>query len=272
MNKIMPGYFLVRISKEEQNECKQKIAKGSPFFMPAGLRFNSRNMEYGDILQIGEDVAKIEGWEGCQPGHILCFHHTVEDTSSTAIRHYFLYDDDEYNYYAVDEVNVRGYYDGEKVVPHPNFIFLKNIPCFESEGEVDSNTGNKIQKTEGGLLLITNWDENPSMIRQRSEKIKEHIESLSKSNRTPEIQLAMESMEEERKKLNRLAQRRLFLPYRIAWSNVRVNKKFGRTLVDGDVIYCYNKACLYISNFQIEPYAYIICPIQHIGFIQTYDN
>jgi len=262
---IMPSFFLVRINKKEQNDCKQKIAKGSPFFMPAGLRFNSRNMEYGDILQIGEDVAKIEGWEGCQPGHILCFHHTIEDTSSTAIRHYFLYDDDEYNYYAVDEINVRGYYDGEKVVPHPNFIFLKNIPCYESEGEVDSNTGNKIQKTEGGLLLITNWDENPSMIRQRSEKIKEHIESLSKSNRTPEIQLAMESMEEERKKLNRLAQRRLFLPYRVAYAPITVLNKFKNPIKEDSIIYCYNKGCLYISNFQLEKYSYIICEIKHIG-------
>ncbi len=263
----MPGYFLVRINKEEQENFKQKIAKDSPFFMPPGLRFNSRHMEYGDILEIGEDVAKIEGWEGCKPGHILVVHHTVEDRSISAIRDYFLYEDEEYNYYAVDEINVRGYYDGEKLVPHPNFVFLKNISCFEDEGEIDSNTGNKITKTEGGLFMITNWEDNPSTIRQRSEKIKEHIESLAKSTRTPELQLAMENMEEERKKLNRKAQKRMFLPYRIAWSNVKLNKRFGRTLMEDDVVYCYNKACLYISNFQIETYTYIICPIVHIGLI-----
>lgn len=261
---IMPGYFLVRINKQQQQQHKQRISKDSPFFMPPGLTFNSRNMEYGDILQIGEDVSKIEGWENCQPGHILCFHHTVEDNSNTANKQFWVFEDEEFNYYAIDELNIRAYYDGKTIVPHPNFVFLKNEP-FESEGELDNATGNKIVKTDGGLYEITNWEDNAGNIAQKSEKIKQHIESLAKSKRTDEIQLVMEDLERQRIELNRKAQRKFYLPYRLAYSNSKLDQKFSRKLVDGDVLFAYNKACLYMTNFQLESYKYIICNIDYIG-------
>lgn len=260
---IMPGYFLVRINKEEQTQHKQRISKDSPFFMPVGFTWNSRNMEYGDILQIGADL-KIHGWEGCQPGHILIFHHTVEDVSNTANKQFWVFEDEEFNYYAVEEIMVRGYYDGETIMPHPSYVFLKNIPAFEDGGEVDNNTGNKIEKKEGGLYQITNWGDNASNIAQKSEQIKEHIESLAKMTRTDEVQLVMEDLERQRIELNRKAQRKFYLPYRVAYFNPKLKTKFAGIKEDS-VLYCYNKACLYMTNFQLEPYKYIICNTDYIA-------
>lgn len=278
----MPWLFLVRINKLEQMVFKSRVSKTSLFYMPLAHIHNTRNMECGEIVQIGEDVQGtddfaeysnghgIYGWEKCEVGMTLIFHHTIESPVSNMgkekdVKQYFLFEDEVYNYYAVDNINVRGFYDGKKVTPHPNFVFLKNLPCFEAEGEVDTHTGNKIKKSSGGLFLITNWEDNPSNIAQKSQAIKEHIESLAKSTRTPEIQKQMEIMEQERIDLNRKAQKRMYLPYRVAHSNRQVDRNFGRKVLEDSVLYCFNKACLYVSNFKDKEYNYIICLVEHIG-------
>ena len=62
MMRIMPNYFMVRINKEEQAAHKLKVNKDSPFFIPVGLTFNSRNMEHGEIVQVGERMKNIMFW------------------------------------------------------------------------------------------------------------------------------------------------------------------------------------------------------------------
>jgi hypothetical protein len=281
---IMPQYFLVKINKKNQSDFKLKISKDSPFFMPVGSVHNSRNMECGEIVQIGEQMrgtdiydaylgeerSGIYGWEKCKVGDTLVFHHTIESPFSNKKQDahyfpYFLYEDGTFNYYAVDFINVRGFYDGITVTPHPNFIFLKNVPAFPNNDEIDPATGNKVRKTPGGIFLVTDWEDSPQDIAQRSQKIKEHIESLTKSTRTPDIQKELEKMEGERQMLNRKAQMNKFLPYRVAYSNRRIDRDFGRKIKEDDVVYCYNKACMYISNFKIKEYRYILCPVEHIG-------
>ncbi len=275
---VMPWLFLVKINKKEQSYFKEKISKNSPFFMPIGFAFNSRNMECGEIVQIGEAVRGtndykeyingrgIYGWEKCKVGDTLIFHHTIEThvTSKDRQAQYWVFEDEEYNYYAVDNINLRGFYDGKTITPHPNFVFLKNIPCFESHEEVDSH-GNKLKKSEGGIFLITDWENNSSNIAQKSQQIKEHIESLAKSKRTPEIQRVMEDLENQRIELNRKSQKRMFLPYRVAWVNRKLDRDFGRKVIEDDVIFAFNKACLYVSNFQDKEYSYIIALSEHIG-------
>jgi len=277
---IMPWLFLVKINKEEQKQFKEKVSKNSPFFMPIAQIYNARNMECGEIVQIGEAVRGtddysvyqkgegIYGWEKCEVGMTLIFHHTIEQhvTSKDAQAQYWVFEDEEFNYYAVDFINLRGFYDGKTITPHPNFVFLKNVPCFESDGKVDSETGHKLKKSNGGLLLFSDWENSFDNISQKSEKIKEHIESLAKTkNRTPEIQLTMEQMEQERIDMNRKAQKRMFLPYRVAYSNRIVDRNFGRKVLEDDVLFCFNKACLYISNFQDKEYSYIVALVEHIG-------
>lgn len=280
---VMPWLILVKINKKEQADFKQKISKNSPFFMPVGLTFNSRNMECGEIVQIGERMKGadkymdyenqgkdghwgIYGWEDCKIGHTLIFHHTVEDNSNTANKQFWVFEDETYNYYAIDWHNIRGFYDGVKIVPHPNFVFLKNIPAFESDGEVDPITGNKLQKSESGLYLIADYENSASTIAQKSEAIKEHIESLAKTkNRTPDMQIVMEDLEKQRIDMNRKAQKNVFLPYRLAYANKKLERDFGCKLKENDVLFAFNKACLYVSNFQLHDYSYIIALSDHVA-------
>lgn len=276
---VMPWLFLVKINKLEQKAFKEKVSSNSPFFMPIGQIHNTRNMEQGEIVQIGEDMRGtsdylqyangkgIYGWEKCEVGMTLIFHHTIEThvTAKDKTAQYWVFEDETHNYYVVDNINLRGFYDGKTVTPHPNFVFLKNVPCFPEDGEVDQATGNKLVKSKGGLFLITKWDETPSNIAQKSEKIKEHIESLAKSKRTPELQKVMEDLEQQRIDLNKKAQQRKYLPYRLAHANRKLDRDFGCKLKDDDVIFAFNKACLYISNFQDKEYSYIVALTEHIG-------
>lgn len=275
---IMPHLFLVKINKKEQRSAKEKVSNGSPFFMPVDSIHNSRNMECGEIVQIGEHMkgtdqyrpheepTGIYGWEKCKVGDTLIFHHTIESPISSTTKgcQYFCFEDETYNYYAVDYINVRGYYDGTTVIPHPNFIFLKNIAALPEQGEIDI-TGNKVKKTNGGIYVVTNWEVSPQNIAKISEEIKSRIESLTKSTRTPEIQRKLEELEAERQQLNRKAQRNLYLPFLVAYSNKVVDRNFGKKILEDDILYCHNKAALYISNFQIKTYKFIIIPIEHIG-------
>lgn len=278
---VMPWLFLVKINKQDQKNFKEKVSANSPFFMPIGQIHNARNMEHGEIVQIGEwmrgtgdyEVYEkgrgIYGWEKCEVGMILIFHHTIEqhETDKDKTAQYFVFDDEMYNYYVVDSINVRGFYDGKTVTPHPNFVFLKNVPAFPEDGELDATTGNKLVKSKGGLFLIAKWDESHSNIAQKSERIKEHIESLAKSTRTDQIQREMERLEEERNQLNRKAQKKKYLPYQLAYANRKLERDFGRKLYSGDIIYAFNKACLYITNFQIEEYGFIIALVDHVGLL-----
>ena len=256
---------MVKINKEAQKAAKEKIDRDSPFFIPIGSIHNSRNMEHGEITQIGEGVKNLYGWEGCKVGHTLIFHYSIEAPQEKVSMRHFLYEDDTFNYYAVDEPNVRGYYDGETINPHPNFIFLKNIPAFPNGDEIDQATGNKVKKTNGGIFLVTNWDDSPQDIAQKSAKIKDRIESLTKSRRTPEIQLELEKLEAERGKLNRKAQKHEFLPYKTAFANRKLSRDFGCKVTEDRILYCYNKSCLYISNFQIFEYKFIIALTEYVG-------
>lgn len=256
---------MVKINKEAQRKTKERLSNDSPFFIPIGSIHNSRNMEHGEIVQIGEGMKNIYGWEGCQVGHTLIFHYSIESPQEKSGKRYFLYEDENFNYYAVDEPNVRGYYDGVKINPHPNFVFLKNIPAFPNGDEIDEATGNKVKKSAGGIFMVSNWNDSPQDIAQRSQKIKEKIESLTKSKRTPEVQKSLEDMEAERQALNRKAQKHEFLPYRVEAANKKLERDFGRYVGEDDVLYCYNKAALYVSNFKNKEYTYLVCLVEHIG-------
>lgn len=265
-NEIMPHFFLVKILKEEQKIFRHSLSKNSPFFIPSGQIFNSRNMECGEIVEIGEEMKDIQGWENCKPGNTLIFHHTIESPINKKEKaQYLISEDEKYNYYAVNNINLRGYYDGEKIVPHPNFIFLKNIPALPDTCLVDKTTNLRMEESGGGLLIVTNWKDSPQNIAYRSEKIKNRIQSLLKTTRTPDIQAELELLEGERMAMNRNAQKSEYLPYLVAYSNSRVDNQLGRKILEDDILYCWNKACLYISNFQDKEYTYIICLVEHIG-------
>ena len=261
----MPGYFLVRIDKQKQKDFKEKISNSSLFFMPIGSIHNSRNVEHGEVMMIGDSVKNIYGWD-IHLGDTLIFHHTIESKDGK-----LLYDDEKFNYYAVNEINARGYANASgKVIPHPGFIFLKNIPAFENSDAIDESTGNRVKKTEGGIFVLSNWKDSPQDLMFRSTKIKDRIESLTKMKRTAVIQAELEKLEEERHQLNRESQKPKYIPYKVAYSNRKLDRDFGFNILEDRILWCLNKECLYITNYQPKEYTYIIARVEGIGWAGHY--
>lgn len=263
---VLPNRFLVRINKQEQHNFKYKYSKSSPIYIPLGNIFNSKNMECGEIVQIGKNVETL--FEGCEVGHTLIFHHSIEDIGKEG-KGYFVDEDETYNYYVCPFLFARGYYDGSKITPTNEYIFLKNISALPSKGERDDISGRDIQVSKGGIFTFSEWKDSPQDIAEKVEKIKQRVQSLTKSTRTPQIQTELENLDKESQRLNKEAQKKAYLPYRLAASNKIVDRNFGFKLKEDDLLYCFNKECLYISNFQDKEYSYIICRNEGIGLLQN---
>lgn len=272
--KVMPRYFLVRIDKKKQEYLKTHVSQNSLIYVPLGSVHQSRNMEHGILCQIGDKMKDIYGFENLRVGHILLFHWQIERVSGKPQdKQYFVYEDETYSYYVVDEDNVRGYFDGEKIVPHPNFVFLKNIPAFESEGEYDENLNAYLKDTGNGLVVFSDWNKSPQRYSERVTNIKNQIAGLIKSTRTPEIQSKLEELEKEKQQINKELQKNKYLPYKLAYCNKKMDTDCGIKLKEDDIIYAFNKAALYITNFQNKEYSYIIVNTEQIGcFAPIYAN
>jgi hypothetical protein len=224
-------------------------------------------MEHGELLQIGEKVKNV--FENIRIEDTLIFDWMIESDEKSVTKSYMVDSDEVYNYYVVDEQSVKGYYDGEKIVPYKNFIFLKNIPAIE-RGEKDELTGMYIEKTASGVIRFVEWKDNPNDVALQVEEIKKQIDSLNKSRRTPEVQKKLNELTQEMNSKNRKLQKKTLLPYKVAYSNKIIDRNFGFKLKEDDIVYCDNWACRYITNFRNKEYSYIICPIDNIGFL--YDS
>lgn len=262
---IMPHYFMVRINIEEQKRCKERFSKDSVLYMPPSNIGNSRNMECGEIVQIGEWAKNI--FEEAKIGDVLIFDWIIESGQDETRLSFFLYSDEEYNYYAVNEPNIKGLYKDGIVIPHKNYIFLKNISAFPPSGELDEVSGLHLDKTQSGLFVFTDYKETPQDIARKVEDLKLQINSLAKSRRTLQVQQAIDNLSKEMNGLNRKLQKKTLLPYKVAYSSKRVDRNFGFKLKEDDILYCENWACRYITNFKNKDYSYIVCPVDNIGFL-----
>lgn len=264
---IMPDKFLVKINKEKQKYFKQHASINSVIYIPPTNQFEAKNMENGIIVQIGGKCKEFYG-DIAKVGLCLIFHWRIEANDKNTREQYFLWEDDTWNYYAVPLEHTRGIWNGNYVVPHKNYVFLKNVSALPEQGEYDEMYKTYLKKTNIGLLTFSKWEDNAVNIAQKVEQLKNKIESLSKSTRTPEIQHKIGELEKERQELNRKSQKAAYLPYKLAYAHPIHNRMFHRKLQEDDILYCLNKGCLYITNFQTTPqYKYIIASIEHVGFL-----
>lgn len=146
--KPMPPFILIKIYKDAQKMRKEKI--GSLFYPPAYV-FMKRNCQAGIIVKIGKRAH--EEFPEAKVGDALICHHLVENHEKS----FFVYSDDIFNYYLVTTIyfngdrNVTfGVWDGEKVIPNKDYVFL------EVEKEIESDLPAFDLTTEGGARLVTN--------------------------------------------------------------------------------------------------------------------
>lgn len=268
----MPAYFLIRIPRKQQKDKREKIGS---IFIPFNHVHMTREFQSGEIVSIGHD-AHVD-FPQAKIGHELIVHHFVsgKETENEDGGRYHIYTDENYNYYTVTSSSFNGranecygIYDGEKIITHPEYIFLE-VEKPPTDDFPDGLTNMPTMKTKSGLFLFKKWGLTRKEITEKNKVIKERINSLANIGAmTDEIRFEIEKLEGEMTENSKQGNKREYRPYVIAASNQIINDWFGYQIKNGDVVYCLNIA----AETTIEHLGkqYRVVKIGYISFPHAY--
>lgn len=258
------AYFLVKIPKKEQ---KERIEKTGMFYNPVEVHM-TRNMQSGTIVAIGEKAHDV--FPEAKEGHILIFHHFVEGDSDSR-KDSLVFEDEDYNYYVISSyqhngkaTEVYGVWDGEKIIPHSEYLFLEKQKPAIGVLPLDLFINQAMQQSNGGLFLFKSYVVTREDNLRKVEMLKAEVVNLAKSQMTPEIKAAMEGKEAEMAKINHEINKVTYAPYTIAYSNKIISEWFDRTVDSGDTIFCRNNASIEVEFLDKT---YLVCETKYIGYM-----
>lgn len=262
-------YFLVKIKREEETHNKSKLGS---IIIPDTLRFMAYNTQCGEIVSIGKGAAKH--FPEAKVGHILLMHHFVQGESEQDAREdHLIHQDEVYNYYIVTayehygkNVESYGVWDGEKIIPNKDYIFLEvKRPTMESDIDLEE-LGKQIgfvpnvamSESEGGLIIFKEWEQSRESMEERQAYLKEHNEYLTRSN--PEKEHISKALIENEKEMGSIAVRlnkKEYIPFKIAYRN----KELCNANVT--IAYMYNTAATTEIKFMDK--TYIVAKSKYVG-------
>jgi hypothetical protein len=266
---IMPNYFLIRIDKRKQQEFREKVAPGSALYQSQTNLSHTKGLEAGEIVQIGSRVLQSEEFYGafdeCKPGDTLIIHWAIE-AEIKGQKNNWLFEDQTFNYYFVPERDVRGYYDGVKIVPHPKYVFLKDLPrTEEKKGTIyDKALGANMTNTKSGIVLFADWNKSKKKIEDETVAIDARMKSLSAMKQSEELDKEFLSLQKQKTDKNRQLRKKEIIPLKIAFSSKKLNVDCGIRLEEDDIAYVENYAAEYRCNFQLQAYKYILCLVDYV--------
>ena len=233
----MSPYYLVRTKKEIEIDRKQKVGS---LYMPSNLVYFSRNTQCGEIVSIGSLAHKYMPM--AKIGDTLLMHHFVQGTlEKKNDRTSLVFSDDAYNYYIVTGFDFNGngnqtfgIFDGEKIITHPDFVFLdKEI----TEEEL----------TTSNFLVIPQINKLTNDAKQkRLVELKHQIKNLTSNRMTTEIRDAIIKKDKEREFITMSLHKKEYLEYKVAYSNPTQNIK--------NTVFALNIATNYMLEFQNKEY------------------
>lgn len=220
----LPPYFIIKINIEKQKERKEKIGS---FYVHHAHAHMQRNMQEGEIVQMGTIASK--NFPQAKIGDTLIVHHFVEGSEKE--KSSLIYSDDTFNYYNVtsSDYNGRrnetyGIWDGEKIIPHPDFIFIDpEIKQNEIAADefIETNT-----KQVGSLILFTNWTETRESKEEKAQTIMQEIKSQSKGKSLSDSTTrGIEEKQREAEKITASLNEKKYLPFKVAYYNPAFNIK-----------------------------------------------
>lgn len=203
--------FLVKVPKEEENNRREM--DGGLFLHPNYI-YMTRNTQCGIIESISENAHKE--FPEAVIGDMLLIHHFVQRSHSTKGDNdkFIAFEDETYKYYNVTSKESNGnnnmsygIYRNGVIIPHPQYVFL--------EKEIDNKDG---------------WYQTSEQVYQKLEAIKNSIEYLAKTKKTPDTIMAMRNKEAEMSILNQSLHTKEYLPYKISFAHPSLGISNGTTI------------------------------------------
>jgi hypothetical protein len=221
--------ILVKVPKNI--EIKRREKEGQIYLHPSFV-WMTKNTQYGIIESISPSAK--EEFPESKKGQLLIIHHFTQGSHSVLenTKKFLVHEDEEYNYYNVTTTewngqNTQSYgvWDGEKITPHKNYIFLKK--------ETEDKEG---------------WYETEDETLERLAIIKQKSINLARTQLTPEIITQVQNWEREMLSINKNLQKKEYIQKEIA----HCHPKSGFT--NGQSIYIFNKAANLVIEFQGTEY------------------
>jgi hypothetical protein len=266
-------YFLVRIIKDVQTERKEKIGR---IYLAPNYVWMTRNMQCGEIVSIGERAAAA--FPEAEVGHVLLFHHFIEEKGNSE---FFVKEDDEYKYYAVPGVSIFitqkgeekektpnrcfGIFDGERIITHKDYLFLKTAPPPEKVS-VDDFFEKKTKTTESGIIIFKEPERETHQQKvEKLAKIKAKIDELCKIGvgnyatdaiyrRKEPILMEIQRLEGERDRIVASLNKKKYLTYTVAACNPELTNEAGFEVGEDSTVYMYNLGCQTEIEFNAQTY------------------
>lgn len=282
--KLTPSaqFFLVRIPKNQQKERLEKIGS---IYIPPDYVFLTRGMQCGEIIAIGEGAKQY--FPEAQIGHILLFHHIVEGKKDHNGNYsFYIGADDEYTYYIVTaysdngEKNLSyGVWDGEKIIPNKDYIFLKthqeketDIPELELEsclaGEGSFKPDIAMTFSAGGLIIPKERKKSRHELTEQMNKNTIRIKQISRISRMrPEVVEEIQNLEAENNRISKEINKRTYEFHTIAAINqefnIQIERSFNHKVNAGDKVAMLNIACY--TEVEFLKQTYIVAETQYFG-------
>lgn len=233
-------YILVKVPKSVEIEKREK--DGVLYLHPSFV-WMTKNTQYGIIESISP-TAKEE-FPTAKKDDILIIHHFTQGSHSVKEnkKKFLVKEDDEYNYYNVTSKEWKGQntqsygvWDGEKITPHKEYIFLKK--------ETENQQG---------------WYETEDETIERLAVIKAKIMNLTRTKLTPEIITEVQAREKEMYNINQRLQQKEFIIRTVEYCHPESGFKNGQD------IYILNKASNLVIDFKGKEY--IVSETRYIGAV-----
>jgi co-chaperonin GroES (HSP10) len=229
--------------------------------------YMTRGMQCGRIVAVGDRAADI--FPEAQIGQTLLVHHFVEsDEKSNCVD-----SDEQYNYYVVtctyhngQNNQTYGVFDGEKIIPHPDYLFLEAPPSLPALTP-DEYLDDQLQESKAGLFVFKQWKLDREAIVERIKELKGQIDQLTKPGMrmTREVSVAVREREQEMDRLSQQLNQKKMEIYTVA----AINPDFAAEILSqtffpvnpGDKVFMLNIACE--TKMEFNNKEYIVAKCQH---------
>ena len=269
----MPPYFLIKIGKEEQQKKKTKIGS---IDIPPDYVWMTREVQFGTIVSIGEGAK--EYMPCAEVGDYLLVHHFISgklDGKGNCF--YFIHEDKDFNYYAVNAYEISGeralsyaVAKGTEIIPTPDYVFLERPD--EKDEFVELN-GLQVYKSKKKTRL--EWREimqgNMNRCSQLARNLADNQREFDKANKEV-VKYADDEIKRltaENQRISADLNKRKYEPYKLAAINPDYNnyieETFGEKLEIGENVMMLTLACETLIDFSgtefiVAETKYVGCP------------